>query len=145
MPRPMIRRIPPSLLLAAALLAAPMALASAPEPCKVLPAEAWSSVMGSAATAAPAEMTCTYQSKTGGGQFRIMASSGSASDAAATVKRMRDHQSHQPRGGHDPRLNVVDSQGNVVFSVALFQETVTPETSSQLQKLVASVKQHLPR
>ena len=131
--------------LAVSLLVVSMALAAAPEPCKVLPPETWSSIMGSDATATPGEMTCTYQSKAGGGQFRILANSGSAGDAAALVHRMRDHQSHQPRGGHDPRLNVIDSQGNVVFSIALFQDAVTDRTSSQLQKLAASVKQHLPR
>lgn len=99
--------------------------------------------MGYAATATPGDMNCTYQSKEGGGQFRIMANTGSAAEATATVKRMRDHQSHQPKGSHDPRLGVVDSQGNVVFSIALFQNAVTDSTSSQLQKLVTSVKQHL--
>jgi hypothetical protein len=58
---------------------------------------------------------------------------------------MRDHQSHQPKGGHDPRLNVIDSQGGVVFSIALFQDAATDASSSQLQKLTATAKQHLPR
>ena len=129
--------------LALSLLATPMARAAAPEPCKVLPAETWGGIMGYTATATPGEMTCTYQSKAGGGQFRIMANSGSAGEAAALVNRMRDHQSHQPKGGHDPRLNVIDSQGNVVFSIALVQDAVTGSTSSQLQKLDASAKQHL--
>jgi len=143
--RTITSRITLPLALAVSLLTVPMALAAAPEPCKVLPAETWSSIMGYAATATPGEMTCTYQSKAGGGQFRILANSGSAGDAAALVNRMRNHQSHQPKGGHDPRLNVIDSQGNVVFSIAIFQDAATGSTSSQLQKLVASVKQQLPK
>jgi len=39
----------------------------------------------------------------------------------------------------------LDSQGNVVFSIALFQEGVSEGTAVQLQKLVAVVKQHLPK
>ena len=138
-------RTPRFFALALSLLAVPMATAAAPDPCHVLPAETWSSIMGYAVTATPGEMTCTYQGKSGGGQFRIMASTGSAADAAATVKRMRDHQARQPRGGHDSRLNVVDSQGSVVFSIALFQGAVTDGTTEQLQKLAASAREHLPR
>ncbi len=141
------RRFLPTLLALAAvsLVTVAPALAAGPEPCKVLPAETWSGIMGYSATATPGDMNCTYLSKAGGGQFRILASSGSAGDAAALVKRMRDHQSHQPKGGHDPRLNVIDSQGNVVFSVALFQDAVTGSTPSQLEKLAAAAKQHLGR
>ena len=101
--------------------------------------------MGSTATATPGDMTCTYQSKSGGGQFRILAESGSAGDATALANRMREQQSHQPKGGHDPRLNVIDSQGNVVFSIALFQNAVSAGSSSQLGKLDASVKQRLTK
>jgi hypothetical protein len=101
--------------------------------------------MGYAVTATPGDMNCTYLSKAGGGQFRIMANTGSAAEATAAVKRMRDHQSHQPKGGHDPRLNVIDSQGGVVFSIALFQDAATDSTAPQLQKLVAAAKQHLSR
>jgi hypothetical protein len=122
-----------------------MASAAALEPCKVLSAESWGGSMGYAVTATPGDMTCTYQGKSGGGKFRITSETGSAADAAANVKRMRDHQSHQPKGGHDPRLNVIDSQGGVVFSIALFQDAATDATSSQLQKLTATAKQHLPR
>ena len=138
---------PITLLLAVALslVTVSMASAAAIEPCKVLSAESWSSSMGYAATATPGDMTCTYQSKAGGGQFRIMANTGSSSDATAFVKRMRDHQSHQPKGSHDPRLNVIDSQGGVVYSIALFQSAATDATSSQLQKLSAAAKQNLPR
>ena len=138
---------PITLLLAVALslVTVSMASAAAIEPCKVLSAESWSSSMGYAATATPGDMTCTYQSKAGGGQFRIMANTGSSSDATAFVKRMRDHQSHQPKGGHDPRLNVIDSQGGVVYSIALFQSAATDATSSQLQKLSAAAKQNLQK
>jgi hypothetical protein len=139
------RRIKLPLALAVSLLTVSMASAAAIEPCKVLSAEAWGSSMGYAVTATPGEMTCSYLGKAGGGQFRIMANAGSSADATAYVKRMRDHQSHQPKGGHDPRLNVIDSQGGVVFSIALFQDSATDASSSQLQKLAASAKQHLPR
>jgi hypothetical protein len=100
--------------------------------------------MGGTATATPGDMNCTYQSKAGGGQLRILANTGSPAEATASAKRMRDHQSHQPKSSHDARLSVVDSQGTVVFSIALFQKAVTDSTSSQLQKLVAVAKQHLP-
>jgi len=133
------------LALAVSLVTVSMASAAAIEPCKVLSAESWGSSMGYAATATPGEMTCTYQGKAGGGQFRIMSNTGSSADSAAAVKRMRDHRSHQPKGGHDPRLNVIDSQGGVVFSIALFQDAATDATVSQLQKLTAAAKQNLPR
>ena len=58
------------------------------------------------------------------------------------MKRMRDRPSH---GGHDPNLSVVDSQGPVVFSIALFQKAATDASPGQLQKLVAAAKQHLPK
>jgi len=138
-------RIALPLALAVSLLTVSTASAATIEPCKVLPAETWGSSMGYAATATPGEMTCTYQGKAGGGQFRIMSNSGSSADAAAAVKRMRDHQSHQPKGGHDSRLNVIDSQGGVVFSIALFQDAATDATSAQLQKLTAVAKQNLPK
>jgi hypothetical protein len=137
--------IPLLLVLAVSLVTVSMASAAAIEPCKVLSAEAWGSSMGYSVTATPGDMTCTYQGKAGGGQFRIMSETGSSADATAAVKRMREHQSHQPKGGHDPRLNVIDSQGGVVFSIALFQDSATDASSSQLQKLAASAKQHLPR
>jgi hypothetical protein len=124
------------------LLNAPTASAAPPEPCQILPAETWGSIMGYSATATPGDMNCTYESKTGGGQFRIIAVVGSSAEAEASVKRMRDH---QPRGSHDPRLGVVDSQGTVVFSIALFQHAATDSTASQLQKLVAAAKQHLSK
>lgn len=139
------RRFLSALLAVISLVTVRAALAAGQEPCKVLPAETWSGIMGYAAKATPGDMNCTYLSKAGGGQFRILANSGSAGDAAAFVKRMRDHQSHQPKGGHDPRLNVIDSQGNVVFSIALFQDAVTGSTSSQLERLAAAAKQHLAR
>lgn len=100
--------------------------------------------MGYAATATPGDMNCTYVGprKTGGGQFRIMAIVGSVAEAEASVKRMRDH---QHRGSHNASLGVVDSQGTVVFSIALFQQAATDGSASQLQKLVAAVKQRLPK
>jgi arabinogalactan endo-1,4-beta-galactosidase len=100
--------------------------------------------MGYAATATPGDMNCTYQGpgKSGAGQFRIIAVVASSAEAEAAAKRMRDHQS---RGSHDPNLAVVDSQGTVVFSIALFQHAATDSTASQLQKLVAAAKQHLAK
>ena len=100
--------------------------------------------MGYTATATPGDMNCTYEgaNKTGGGQFRIMAVVASSAEADASAKRMRDHQS---KGGHNAGLGVVDSQGTVVFSIALFQKAPTDSTASQLQKLVAAAKQHLPK
>jgi hypothetical protein len=132
------------LALGAALLRAPTASGAPPAPCQVLPAETWSSIMGYAATATPGDMNCTYEGprKTGGGQFRIMAVVGSSAEAQASVKRLRDR---HPKGSHDPGLGVVDSQGPVVFSIALFQQAATDGTAAQLQKLVAAVKQRLPK
>ena len=126
------------------LLEAPTALGAPPAPCQILPAETWSSIMGYKATATPGDMYCTYEgpSKTGGGQLRILAVAGSSAEAEASAKRMRDR---QPRGSHDPRLAVVDSQGTVVFSIALFQHAATDATASQLQKLVAAAKQRLSK
>jgi hypothetical protein len=126
------------------LLTPPTASAAPPAPCQILPAEAWSSIMGYAATATPGDMNCTYEgpSKTGGGQFRIIAIVGSSAEAEASAKRMRDR---QPKGSHNASLGVVDSQGTVVFSIALFQRAATDSTASQLQKLVAAAKQRLSK
>ena len=126
------------------LLGARTAFAAPPAPCQILPAEAWSRIMGYAATATPGDMNCTYEGpgKAGGGQFRIIAVVGSSAEAAASAKRMRDR---QQKGSHDPNLGVVDSQGTVVFSIALFQHAATDSTASQLQKLVAAAKQHLSK
>jgi hypothetical protein len=137
-------RIPLLLAIGAAILNAPMAFGASPAPCQILPAEAWSSVMGYTATATPGDMNCTYggPQKTVGGQFRIIAVVGSSAEAEASVKRMRDR---QPKGSHDPGLAVVDSQGTFVFSIALFQHATTDATASQLQKLVAAAKKHLSK
>jgi hypothetical protein len=135
-------------LLAAVLSPAYSAAAASPEPCHVLSAQGWGAVMGYSATATPGDMTCTYQGPTkadGGGQFRILANVGNATEAAAAAKRMRDHQAHQPKGGHDPNLSIVDSEGTVVFSIALFQPAATANTAKQLQALAAAVKQQLPK
>jgi hypothetical protein len=124
------------------LLAATAASGAAPAPCQVLSAEVWSSIMGYTATATPGEMFCTYESKSGGGQFRIMAVAGSSAEAKAGAKRIRDL---QPKGNPNAWRGVVDSQGPVVFTISLFQDAATDSTASQLQKLVAAVKQHLPK
>lgn len=139
-----IGRIARLLPLGAALLASSSAHAASPEPCKMLPAEAWGSIMGYAATATPGDMNCTYEgaNKAGGGQFRIVANTASATEAKAAVKRMRDH---QPKGGHNAGLSVIDSQGPIVFSIAVFQRAPTDSTASQLTRLVAAAKQHLPQ
>ena len=126
------------------LVGASAASAASPAPCQVLSAETWSSVMGYPATATPGDMNCTYEgaNKAGGGQFRIIAIVGSSAEAEASVKRMRDH---QHKGSHDPNLGVVDSQGTVVFSIALFQHAATDSSAAQLQKLVAAAKQRLSK
>jgi hypothetical protein len=126
------------------LLKVPTASGVPPAPCQILPAEAWSSIMGYAATATPGDMNCTYEGprKTGGGQFRIIAIVGSSEEAQASAKRMRDR---QPKGSHNANLGVVDSQGTVVFSIALFQDAATDSTASQLHKRVAASKQHLSK
>jgi hypothetical protein len=100
--------------------------------------------MGYTATATPGDMNCTYlgPAKTGGGQFRIMAVVGSSAEAEASAKRLRDR---HPKGSHNAGLGVVDSQGTVVFSIALFQDAATASTDSQLQKLVAAAKQRLSK
>ena len=126
------------------LLRTPIAFAAPPAPCQILSAETWSSIMGYAATATPGDMNCTYEGpgKTGAGQFRILAVVGSSAEAEASARRMRDH---QHAGSHDARLGVVESQGNVVFSIALFQHAATDATTAQLQKLVAAAKQRLAK
>ena len=98
--------------------------------------------MGYGATATPGDMVCTYQGKGGGGQFRIMAIAGSAAEAAAGAKRLRDMQSP---GDPNAGLGIVESQGSVVFAIALFQDAATPGTASQLNKLVVAAKQRLPK
>ena len=126
------------------LLRTSAASAAPPAPCQILSAETWGSIMGYAATATPGDMNCTYEgpNKAGGGQFRIIAIVGSSAEAEASAKRMRDH---QHKGSHDPSLGVVDSQGTVVFSIALFQHSATDSSASQLQKLVAAAKQRLSK
>jgi hypothetical protein len=120
------------------------ASAASPAPCQILSAETWSSIMGYAATATPGDMNCTYEgpSKAGGGQFRIIAVVGSSAEAEASAKRMRDH---QHRGGHDASLGAIESQGTVVFSIALFQHSATDSSAAQLPKLVAAAKQRLSK
>jgi hypothetical protein len=137
-------RITPLLALGCVLLRPATASAASPAPCQILSAETWSSIMGYAATATPGDMNCTYEgpSKAGGGQFRIIAVVGSSAEAQASAKRLRDH---QHRGTHDASLAVVESQGTVVFSIALFQHAATDSTASQLQKLVAAAKQRLSK
>jgi len=134
-------RITVLLALGVPLLTALTASGASPAPCQVLPAEVWSSIMGYAATATPGDMNCTYLSKAGGGQFRIIANVASPAEATAAAKRMRDRE----QGSHNASLAMVDSQGTVVFSIALFQRAATDSTASQLQKLVAAAKQRLPK
>jgi hypothetical protein len=124
------------------LLAPPMAFGTPPVPCQALPAETWSSIMGYKATATPGEKYCTYEGKTGGGQFRILAVAASRAEAEAGARRIRDQ---QPKDSPNARLGVVDFQGTVVFSIALFQPAATNSTASQLEKLLAAAKQHLPK
>lgn len=123
------------------LLATTAVLAAAPEPCKVITAEAWSSIMGDTAKATPGEAMCTYEGGKGGGQLRIMAVTSSAAEAQTSAKRMQDHMAGNPNAWR----GVTDSQGPVVFSISLFQKTPTEGTAAQLQKLVAAAKQNLPK
>ena len=98
--------------------------------------------MGYQATATPGEMNCTYEGKAGGGQFRIMAVVSSATEAQAAVKRMNtDQWKNSPNG----KMGILDSQGKIVFSIALFQENATADTKAQLQQLLAVVKSNLPK
>ena len=110
-------------------------------PCQI-PAEVWSGIMGYTVTATPGDMNCTYSGKKGGGQLRILANAGSSSEAEASAKRMQDR---QQKGKHNPGLSAIDSQGTVVFSIALFQSAPTADTASQLKKLVAAAKQYLAK
>jgi GGDEF domain-containing protein len=87
-------------------------------------------------------MNCGYSGKEGGGQFRILANAASSSEAEASAKRMQDR---QEKGKHNPGLSAVDSQGTVVFSIALFQKEPTADSASQLKKLVAAAKQNLAK
>jgi len=118
----------------------PAAFGAPSAPCQIFPAEVWSGIMGYTATATPGEMNCTYASKSGGGQFRILATVSSSAEAAASAKRMQDR---QEKGKHNPGLSAIDSQGTVVFSIALFQKAPTADSAAQLKKLVAAAKQHL--
>ena len=118
------------------------AYAAALVPCRILPAEAWSGIMGYAVTAIPGDMNCGYSGKEGGGQFRILANAASSSEAEASAKHMQDRQQN---GKHNPGLSAVDFQGTVVFSIALFQKEPTADSASQLKKLVAAAKQNLAK
>lgn len=118
------------------------AYGAASAPCEILPAEAWSGIMGYTVTAIPGDMNCSYNGKGGGGQFRILATVASSSEAEASAKRMQDRQQN---GRHNPGLSAVDSQGTMVFSIALFQKAPTADSPAQLKKLVAAAKQHLAK
>jgi hypothetical protein len=110
-------------------------------PC-VIPAEVWSGIMGYTVTATPGDMNCTYSGKSGAGQLRVLANTGSSSEADASAKRMQDR---QQKGKHNPGLSAIDSQGKVVFSIALFQSAPTVDSAAQLKKLVAAAKQYLAK
>ena len=123
------------------ILAATTTLAAAPDPCKVLPVETWNSVMGATATAIPGDGNCSYNSKTGGGQFRIIAVAASPAEAEASAKRMQEKE----QKGHHAGLGLIASEGATVFSIALFQKAPTEATAGQLQKLAAAIKQGLSK
>jgi hypothetical protein len=124
------------------LLTVSTAFGASSAPCQIVPAEVWSGIMGYTVTATPGDMNCTYSSKSGGGQLRILGNVSSSSEAEASAKRMQDR---QQKGKHNPGLSAVDSQGTVVFSIALFQSAPTADSASQLKKLVAAAKQHLAK
>ena len=111
----------------------------APVPCKVLTAEEWGKVVGSAVTAIPGDMNCSYDGKASGGQLRILAVSASEAQARSVAARYASALPGTP-GEHTA---LIDSKGRVVFSIALFQDEVTPKTSIQLQALLAAVKRNL--
>lgn len=113
----------------------------APLPCKVLPAADWSKVVGSVVTAIPGDMNCSYDGKASGGQFRILVVSSSAAQARAAVTMYSAGIENTPGAGR----SVIDSQGNIVFSIALFQDEITASTPAQLQGLLAVVKRNLPK
>jgi hypothetical protein len=115
--------------------------ASSP-PCQIISAEVWGGIMGYTVTAIPGDMNCAYSGKGGGGQFRILATLASSSEADASAKRMQDRQA---KGRHNPGLSAIDSQGTVVFSIAFFQKAPTADSASQLKKLVAAAKQNLAK
>src|SRR4029077_3801702 len=77
-------------------------------PCEIVSAEAWGGIMGYTVTAIPGDMNCSYNGKSGGGHFRILATVASSSEAEASAKRMQDRQQN---GRHNPGLSAVDSQG----------------------------------
>jgi hypothetical protein len=136
-----VGRIMLSLALGFLFLSVSTAYGAALPPCQI-PAEVWSGIMGYTVTATPGDMNCTYMGKDGGGQFRILATVGSSSEADASAKRM---QGMQQKGKHNPGLSAIDSQGTVVFSIALFHKEPTADSASQLKKLVAAAKQHLAK
>lgn len=123
-------------------LSASTAYAASPSPCEIVSAEVWGGIMGTTVTATPGDMNCSYTGKSGGGQFRILATVGSNSEADASAKRMQDRQA---KGKHNPGLSAIDSQGTVVFSISLFQKEPTADSAAQLKKLVAAAKQHLAK
>ena len=94
------------------------------------------------ATATPGDMVCMYQGAGLGGQFRILSTAVSSAEAAAGAKRLRSMQ-----GSDDPNagLGVIESGGNVVFTIALFQDAATANTAAQLGKLVATVQRQLAK
>jgi hypothetical protein len=113
------------------------AASAAPKaPCKVLPAAKWSQVMGYSVTTQSTDMYCTYLGAgNSGGQFRYVGISETAAAAQAMVKRLKSQSaSHTQRG-------LVDSKGNVVFSIAAFP--MKPGDKAKLEALRAEVRRNL--
>ena len=79
-----VGRIMLSLSLGFLFLSVSTAYGAALPPCQI-PAEVWSGIMGYTVTATPGDMNCTYMGKGGGGQFRILATVGSSSEADASA------------------------------------------------------------
>ena len=90
-------------------------------------------------------MNCTYEGpdQSGAGQLRIIAVLASSAEAAASAKRLKDRLAK--RGHHSAELGEIDSQGKVVFSIALFLPDATGKSKAQLQQLMAAAKAQLAK
>lgn len=110
--------------------------AAAPKvPCQVLPAAKWSQIVGYSVTTQSRDKYCTYVGgRSGDGEFRFLAIAETPAAAQAIVKRIKSTLS-----GKQPM--VVDSKGNVVFSVGFFY--VQPGIKAKLEALRAEARRNL--
>lgn len=112
------------------------AASAAPKsPCKVLTAAKWGQIVGYSVTTQSTDLYCTYLGgQSGGGQFRYVGISETPAAAQAMVKRLKAMSSSNQPG-------LVDSKGNVVFSIALFP--MKPGDKSKLEALRAEARRNL--